>query len=494
MTLQLIWQFFKQQLELLRQLTYPETVVVALFTISTLYIGPNKVFLIALSLLLFVLYVQTKNFYSTVWLTFLSTLLSTSGRHFFQVVLHGNEWSGGYDLFFTNSLLFNDFLLILLIYYIVTRKKLIEKVKRTLTINTSVIITLAIFLFTIFLSTFQSTFPSVSMYFFLQIVKMMLMFFVSVVSFSDEKLRNRSLQILLLLVFFNSVLIVAQRFNGGPLGFVLEDHSSSYGWYADENPELYRPGGMFSDPNLAATLISCALPFLIIKLFSNKNVSYRPLILAILVVLILALIFTASRAAWIVTFISYLMILKNYYSLDEIKAFIRKYFLFIAIPFLLLSPMIINRVATLYAAFGELGGGTFRLDHIRVGFHYMLREPFGTGPGTFMYRMALDFPPRDSGLMPMIPHNILAELGSEFGIVGLITFVGFCMILVKKQLQHWKKNHSENSLAMLTIFAVFVVLCQFFPWFINPRTASWFWIISAFVVSSSGMTILKNKQ
>jgi len=68
------------------------------------------------------------------------------------------------------------------------------------------------------------------------------------------------------------------------------------------------------------------------------------------------------------------------------------------------------------------------------------------------------------------------------------------MILVKQQLQHWKKNHSENSLAMLTIFAVFVVLCQFFPWFINPRTASWFWIISAFVVSSSGMTILKNKQ
>ena len=476
----LLWKYLNQ----LKALMYSETVSVGMFSIATLYIGPNKVFLLFLTILLFVLYRQTKNFYSTVWFTFLSTLLSTSGRHFFQVVLHGTEWSGGYDLYLTKSFLFNDFLLILLIYYIVTRKTLIEKVKRALTINTSIVISLAIFFFTVFLSTFQSAFPSVSMYYFFQNAKMILIFFVSVLSFSDEKIRNRSMQIMLLLVIFNCVLIVAQKFNGGPLGFVLEDHSSSYGWYADENPELFRPGGMFSDPNLAATLISCTLPFLIIKLFSKKNASYRPLIMSIILILTLALIFTASRTAWLVTLITFSIILKMNYSFDEIKLFIRKYLLFIAVPFLLLSPMIVTRMLTLFGAFGELGGGTFRLDHIRVGFHYMLREPFGIGPGTFMYRMALDFPPGDSGLMPMFPHNILAEIGSEFGLIGLITFLVFCMLLVKLQLQNWKELQSECSLAILTIFIVFVLLCQFFPWFINPRTASWFWIISAFVVSS----------
>lgn len=492
MTLQLIWQFFKQQLELLRQLTYPETVIVALFTISTLYIGPNKVFLLALLILFFFLYLRTKSFYKTAWFAFLGTLLSISGRHFPQFVLYGSEWVGGYELFFTNSLLFNDVLLLILIYYILTRKSVIEKTRKYFSTQPSFFFILILFLCVAFFSTLGSSFPSVSLYYFIQIAKMLLLFFVSIVAFVDIDLRKKSQQILLWLVMFNSFFIIAQQIHGGPLGFVSEDHSSTYGWYADENPGLYRPGGLFTDPNLAATLISCALPFLFISLYSKKDSTHRPIVLIIILILCLALLFTASRSAWIISLILFLLITRIFYQPELILQFVKKYVVLILIPVVIFGPIVADRLITLFGALGETGGGMYRLQHLMVGIHYMSAELFGIGPGVFMYRMAIDFPFSETGLRPALPHNILAQIGAELGIIGLVLFLMFCTIVIVNQYRNWRTTHSEEVLAGLLTFIVFLALTQLFPWFINSRTASWFWIISAIGVSS--LVVVRNEK
>lgn len=484
MTQKSIRQFFEKQVGILQGSTYPETVSVAIFSIATLYIGPNKLYLLGLLILLSVLFLQTKSLFKSIWFAFMGTLVSINGMQLIQVVLYGNEWSGGYDLTFTKGFLFNDVLLILLVYVLISRRKCIEKSVQSLRVVRFIVMILLCFIFVAFISTLNSSFPSVSLYYFIQVVKLVLIFLVSLLAFSDVDLRKRTLQVVLWFVILNSFLIIAQKHNGGPLGLVVEDRSAAYGWYADENPELYRPGGLFSDPNLAATLIACTLPYIIIQLFSLKTTNKHPMLLVVTIILGTALLFTASRSAWIISLISILIITRVYFSLEQIRQFVKEKQKYFVVSILVIAPMIFSRAVTLVGALGEAGGGTYRLEHLKVGLHYLFTELFGIGPGVFMYRMAVDFPFNESGLRPALPHNIVAQVGAELGILGLVLFLMFCSLVIVIQYKTWRTSHSDEVLAGLLALTVFLTLAQLFPWFLNPRTASWFWILSAIVVSS----------
>jgi O-antigen ligase len=130
------------------------------------------------------------------------------------------------------------------------------------------------------------------------------------------------------------------------------------------------------------------------------------------------------------------------------------------------------------------GGGTYRLEHIRVGWYYLKTKFHGVGLGIFPYAMAQDFPKDKTGLVPTLAHNMFAQIGAEVGLMGLISFFIFLWLLVRKRLNSIIKNsllkHNIFSFSLFVALVNYLVLSMFFPWFLHPKMAYMFWILAAY--------------
>lgn len=464
-------------------LIYPEVWLVGIFTVLQPFIGGNRYYFIALVVLFVVIYLTSKNFLETVWLTFIATLPFSRGKYFDFVLVPAAVWGGDFDLIFRATFLFGDFLLALAIYTILSRyKKFRDKLKKA---EPKVITYLPLFLFLIisFLSSYKSFFSFTSLYYFLQLMKFVMLFFVARVAFSKAATAQKSFQIFVLFLIINSLLIIAQYATGGPIGLNIEGRSEGYGIYgvyATENLALFRAGGFSPDPNVAATLIALSLPILLTNvLISNK--SYVRIKWLVILLLILALILTASRTLWITAavfgFVT-IFYLKKSHSIHMPPLIKKNWIIFGVLFFLLLSPIVRQRLITLTNMFKPEGGGTYRIEHIKIGLYYLKNYLIGTGLGTFNYYMALDFSPEKSGLLPAQPHNLLAQLGAETGALGLSLFLIFLTLLLKEKFKASFGN--PGNFAVFSSLCSFLLSALFFPWFLHPLMGMMLWIIIAY--------------
>lgn len=466
---------------------YAETWVIGGFMLLHLVIGPNRVYLIILTLLVIGLYKISGNFLDALWLSFLAALPFGRGRFFEYVVIPQADWVRNWDLSFNATILFSDILLVLLIYVLLSRYKKYRNKYPTQQHDLRIYLFLLIFIVVAAISVYYSRFLWTSAYFYVQVCKLVLIFIVSKIIFVNKIMVKKTTQVLGLFVLLSALFVIGQYINRGPIGLSIEGSTSLYGWFARENPDFYRPGGFSSDPNIVATLLSTFFPiFLINTLVSNKLWTRASWVG--IGVIILALLFTGSRAAWVVTAaiaifgVWHVRKKKRIY----IPALLRKYWLILVAIFLILSGSVISsRLMTLVDVFQKEGGGTYRLEHIKVSLKYLRLEPFGVGPGLFPFAMAEDFPMDESGFRPTLAHNIFAQIGAEVGFVGLISFIVVLYLLMRSKLRsiiRGKQVFMKNSFdfSILLAFLSFSLLMMVFPWFLHPRLSSFFWILAGY--------------
>lgn len=469
---------------------YKETWIISVFMLLHLVIGPNRIYLLALALLIIFLYKISGNFLNTLWLAFLATLPFGRGRFFEHIVISKANWAGDYDLSFNIAILFSDVLLAVIVYVLLSRFKTSKRKYKVSKHSPLLFLSLLFFLVSAATSAYFARFPWTSTYFYLQLAKFIILFFVSIAVFKSEIIFRKTLQILGLFIFLNALLVVGQYFNRGPIGLNIEGAGPTYGFFAVENPELYRPGGFAADPNIAASFFTAFFPLILINtIISNKQ--WTRITWVTIGIFLAAFIFTASRVAWTITAASSLFgiwYVKKFYK-TYIPRFLSKYWLvLLAISIIVFAPLIADRLATISDIFNKEGGGTFRVGHLKVGWHYISSRPQGVGIGLFPFAMAQDFPIYVSGLRPTLAHNIFAQIGAELGFIGLTSFIAFLWLLVRKFLNSLviRKLHlSPFAFSIFLAFTSFVALSSVFPWFLHPSIGWLFWILGAYVYSQA---------
>ena len=468
------------------QLIYPETVIIAIFMLIQLIIGPNRIFLVAIIVLLAALYKYSRNFLNALWLGFLATLPFARGRYYEFIVLPQSMIGASEDLTFSIPILFSDALLVVIIYLLLSRY---NKYRTKYSVSLSEIM-IFISLFTFFIiaaiSTYFSSIPFTSSYFYLQLGKLAIIFIISLIIFSDKQAIKKTFQILLLFVIANALLVVLQYLNRGPLGLIVEDLSNLYGVFASESRSLYRPGGFSADPNIAATIFAVFIPIILLNTLATKK-KWNVVAWVGIGIIFTALVITASRSAWAVAVLSVLITVwflrkqKKLY----VPAYLQSYWKILAVTFLILfGPFIANRLSSLGNVFQHEGGGTYRIRHLEVGWHYLKNEPYGVGVGLFPFSMALDFPMEETGLRPTLPHNIFTQIGAEMGFVGLLTFIVFLWLLIRRPLSLLSSGMRSVNPFYFSIFLGFIslfLLNLVFPWFLHPSIGWLFWILGAYV-------------
>lgn len=451
-----------------------------LFVGGNLYITNNKPYVLLLAVYAGILYITNHNATISIWYTFLGSLLFYKAKYFIVPFVSQIAVSLGLnqETFFTYYVAFFDGLLILLVYFLF-------KNRQKLKMKTPVFIELLLLVFLLgvgALSSIYSQFDNVSWFSLARIFEYVMLFTTSMIMLSDQKVFRVTLSMVLTFISLNAVLIIVQKFLGGPVGIVLEDVSTGmFGRFADEIPGLYRPGGIYFEPNLPASLINMILPLVFYLSFGLKTFINQKMTKVIFVLLVIALIFTGSRANWIIGLIALTLsyaYLNNKKRLTKLTLHKRTVVAIIVLCIFIL-PIITQRASTIGQALNDKRGSlAFRIQHLTMAKEFMLARLWGVGVDGFQYQILDSYKPGDYFANITAPHNILAEVGSGFGVVGLGIFLLFILLVYKRliPLVNSKNNASGLNMVLLIGYSTYLLSAQFYPWLFAPPLSEISWI------------------
>ncbi len=428
------------------------------------------------------------------WQTFVGALLFYKARYF--VIPFQASFAAAQGLVantpFVYYLAFADFLLLILCYLLirwrfVLRKRASQKLPfKEATLLFGLLVLGAV-------TSFTSQFAGVSWFGFWRVLFYFLSFLVASEVLRDKKTLTTTINNLLLFVGFNSLLIVLQKLHGGPLGLLIEDFSTAaFGRFADESVSLYRPGGIYFEPNLSASLINLLLPIVFLKtLFTSKNFWRNGLLLFLMA---LALLFTASRANWIM---AVLMTGAGYWlASHRLRLAVNSQQQRLlswggGILLVLQLPLVLVRLATLEPALTSSSGGlAFRLAQLKLAVSFMKQRLLGIGVDAFQYQILTDLHPAAYFYHFTAPHNIFLELGTSLGVLGLIILLVFLLKIftrIKTLLMNSSLAKDQRLLVLgLSLgFASYWLSGLFYPWLFAPPLAELSWIILGMIYSRS---------
>lgn len=452
-----------------------------LFVAGNLFITNYKPYTLLLVGYTSILYIVTKSATRSVWYTLLGSLLFFKAKYF--TIPYISQFAVTHGLNretpFVYYIALWEILLTILAYLLIRNRHQLN-IKRPIFIEFVLLVTLLI---VGTLSSIQSSFSSVSWFSLWKLFEYIVLFFASVDLLSNTKILRTTLIMLLLFVAFNSSLIILQYLSGGPIGIALEDVSTGlFGRFVDELPGLYRPGGIYFEPNLPASLINIMLPISFYLGFGKKIIRNQNITRVVFAVLLMALMFTGSRTNWIIAFLSLTVsyiYLKKEGLLKKFSAH-RYTVVLIIVALLLIMPMVIKRASTLgQALMDERGGWAFRLRHLTIAKEFMWERLWGVGIDGFQYQILDSYKPNYYFSHFTAPHNILAEIGSGFGIIGLGVFLLFILYIYKRS---WKLIKSKIgspglNMALLIGYTTYLLSAQFYPWLFVPPLSEISWIV-----------------
>lgn len=440
---------------------------VSIFIICSAWISSTPLYFLLIILLFATLYLLTRNLLNSLWITFLPVFL------FYRAVYFSEYFVA-----------FSDPLLLLLLLVLWLRRKTVRPSvswSNNLGIITLVMITITILGL---LSSWYSKFSDISFFYLLQLVKFFVVYLISKTMFANRSVTKVTIEILLIFALFNSTLIVLQNINRGPLGLPVESHNLfiPYGRYADEIPSLYRPGGISTSPNEMSSVLGMMIPVLF-SLGLTKNTYHKHLVWLCLFLSIAAVFYTAARAVWIVVALSLPFVFSaiGKSGAIEIPSFVRKYWKAVVVVMgLLFSPLLIQRVLSAGELLKAGGGGIYRLRHFVIAADIMNNFPLGVGMNVFQYAMTERFN-ADYFFHDSTPaHNVFAEVGADFGALGIPLFVILYYCIVKEVLPSVYRKR-PISIGVFWGIIIFLALSQVHPWLFERSASSLFWVLGGYV-------------
>jgi hypothetical protein len=482
----------------IRKWVNPESLAFLGILIGSLFITSYKPYLLLLAAYIGVVYFFSLNSVNAVWQGFISALLFYKAKYF--VFPYASNLALSYGLTAETPIVYHvtfaDVMLIVLLYVVLRNRRSTEQ--PTSPHLKKIALTAGALLVWGALSSLWSHFAGVSWFSLFKLAEYIVIFFVALHVFGDKQIRAATLRNILLFVFFNAGLIILQKFHGGPLGFAAEDFSTgSFGRFADENTSLYRPGGIYFEPNLPATLMVLFLP--VVTWFSVVKSKQSLWFFAPFCMLLFAIVATASRVNWMITallLVIIYLILPKKIKLDRSNQ-LKKIGLLLGLGALIELPLIVSRLGSLGVAFSEESGGySFRLRHLQLAYEFMQKSLFGVGIDVFQYQLLETLNPERYYFHFTSAHNVLAEVAAGLGAIG---FGIYCLLLllIFKNLTHVLSDFwRQGRYSLITLqsgipvflslgYIGFWVSSMFFPWLFAPPLTEISWIVLALIYGYS---------
>lgn len=253
-------------------------------------------------------------------------------------------------------------------------------------------------------------------------------------------------------LFFLKVVILSSVL---PVVYGLFQTASGMDWFLD-----YRIHSTFSHPNILAFYILIIIGTILFLLSTERiRISGRVrLVLTVyLIPLLIVLVMTKTRSAWVGSFVLFLV-----YGLIYDR---RVLALTLVAPMLVLAvPGVSERVMDLASGYDYIGGAAVMVNSYawrqilwESSFRYIWQQPiFGYGLNSFSFYSPAFFP-----IDPMEgvhAHNVYIQFLFEIGLVGLISFLWIfwrCFVWLNR---YWRFDRRGLTMAA-TIMVVYLIVC-----------------------------------
>lgn len=511
---------------ILRQLKLPfpkeaQFFVWLLLLYGFLFINLSNRLLLGFELLLVLgLFWRLRDIKTALWLTFLFFLPFEKGKGFVFELVPASfiPWDNPVSYHFTATFADVAFAALLLFLFREEIRSGWQRVKGRLRRED---VFLFLFLGTGVISLAFSFYPAVSFLNFLKLSRMVAVFFVARQLLANRGIVENTVSLLAASLFFQGAWTTAQFLLRRPLGRSIEQFGtlfSSYGQTAVEEAGLFRPQGTFVHPNALASFLGVLIIFFAVLLLTKGRKQLKQYVLLPSLALgSLALVFSASRAAWIVVFGLLIFALGYLYRKKQLllEAWLRGAVVRLSLILLVLIPfLILPRMISLYQAFGTYGSGYYRFDLISRSIDLVQRFPLGIGLGMFPAALVYEFPFEPFFGFPTPPHNIVSQIATEMGILGLVFFGLFLLYAYERFLASRptsevpspsahsgsalrqfpahsrsvlggaKELNLEVSVKTAAFFAslAFLGLASFYPLFLVPNLFDYFWLFLAIML------------
>lgn len=330
------------------------------------------------------------------------------------------------------------------------------------------LISLSLFFFLVLIRSLSHELSYLLFFGSLIIFKYILIFALAII-FNFEKQQKVFSQILASNLFFQSIIIFVEQLKGGNIGKFIENSlpGLEMGTLAAESTDMLRADGTFNEPNITAIYLLIGVTVLssiTIKL-QNKKLTY--LYYFIVLLALLAIIFTGSRSLYALSLI-YLIIFffKNKELLTKIfmKLWKNNWLKTMVISsMIVILPYFLSRMDTIKNVFTDTGSLTYRSELNKTVLSMSYKELLGYGIDLTPYYLAKNFKSVDSlaVIFDQAPaHNIFVQILAETGIFAFIFFIIFIYYSLKVGFQ--SKN---NYFALAALF--YLLAAQFHPVFTN---------------------------
>lgn len=273
------------------------------------------------------------------------------------------------------------------------------------------------------------------------------------------------LSLLVSLTLFEVFVALQQFIYSSPVGKILEATSGieAFGQGADETYFVFRPLGTFFHANYFAMFLTTIFPFFTFLITKSKKLFIK----IIYFLIIVSLILTLSRAAWLASFVSILLIL-FYLEYQKKILLIRSMSIKkITLYLLLIVPLLIYsapRIIKIQNIFNEGGGLNLRTKQASEIKELISQSPFfGTGTGLSVIKAMEKNPNGVYANFPSPIHNYFLLIAVENGLPYLGFFIFFVFLSIKKLVSYRK---DLTFFSIVSVIAV-IIVGLFQPFFIG---------------------------
>ncbi len=348
---------------------------------------------------------------------------------------------------------------------------------------------LLIFLFFAFVSLFFSQFPEATFFAFLKLARVAFAFFLAKRMLYFPRAKKILVSILAASATFQGAWASLQFLLHHPLGRALEPLGktfSPYGYFASEAKTFFRAQGTFDHPNTLGVFSTVLLIFLLAQWLNYRQSRGEKWLLAGgLLGGLLGLLFSASRASWLVFALVGLVIGLSWQRKRMARLLDRRLLLAMALIVLLALPLLVlPRLGQLYLTLTGKGGAYYRLYLLEKAWALGHQHPFGVGLATFPAVLIYKF---GFFTWPSPVHNLWLEIFAELGIFGLASFLIFLLLAYKGFFQKIKMAQPKNIFYLRwgAFFAslAFLGVAEFYPFLWCSLIFEYFWLFLGIMVA-----------
>lgn len=365
-----------------------------------------------------------------------------------------------------------------LFYIFAIRKRIFLRMKE-IKISKQNKILISIFISFILMTSYSSSTSIFEIPIFLSSMQLVILLLIFFIPFVLQVFHNKLTDFYMVIAsstIFQSIWLMLQTINKGHLNRDIEVFlfSSKISIPSSENSDLLRLPGTFFESSILGTFLITNISILILYLINNKKIKHKKkLVIATTIIIgIVAMILTGSRAIYFILFLILLIVakIKNYLSISKIKGLIlsiKKNKILIPIIVLIslfVGPFFLSRLSSSNQVFTKEGSGSYRLQLSKYALRLTERKTwFGVGLNLSQYYLATSFPHEKYFFDPAYPHNVIIQLLAETGIVGTSLFVLFIYLIFRPLISNKNIKFSQFHLGALA----YLMCSQFYPIFIN---------------------------